>query len=52
MNLLNRFILTMWYVNVKGGTVSSKYGWSFILTMWYVNNSAILSVESVIPVLY
>ena len=34
---MQRFILTMWYVNLLRYALRSLISLSFILTMWYVN---------------
>ena len=37
MHQLQRFILTMWYVNQSQVIPGTLYHVRFILTMWYVN---------------
>ena len=36
-NINTRFILTMWYVNMRKTDVVEVIDCCFILTMWYVN---------------
>ena len=39
---IERFILTMWYVNLFRSTGILSTSFSFILTMWYVNDNTVI----------